>query len=44
MRSPAETREKIAPNLAAARYAHKGVGGEQNRRIRAVTTAASFNA
>ena len=29
MRSPAETSEKIAPNLAAALHAHKGVGRQQ---------------
>src|SRR3984957_8076218 len=38
------TSEKIAPNLAAAPHAHKSDDGEQSRRTRAVTIAASLNA
>src|ERR1700722_11719880 len=44
MRSPAESREKIAPNLAAACYAHKGVTHEQRSALVPATARRPFSA
>src|SRR3984885_11186147 len=44
MRSPAESREKIAPNLAAACYAHKGVTDEQSRQLMPARARQPFSA